>query len=107
MNFWDAPSLFWLNYSDRAFAVAGGVGVALALFAITGFSERFGLWVSVGVWGAMWVLYLSFVNVGQTFYGFGWETMLLEAGFLAIFLGSRARRRPRSRSGCCAGCSSG
>jgi hypothetical protein len=36
----------------------------------------------------MWVLYLSFVNVGQTFYGFGWETLLLEAGFLAIFLGA-------------------
>jgi hypothetical protein len=27
------------------------------------------------------------VNVGQTWYGFGWETLLLEAGFLAIFLG--------------------
>jgi hypothetical protein len=37
----------------------------------------------------MWVLYLSIVNVGQTFYGFGWETLLLEAGFLAAFLGSR------------------
>ena len=42
----------------------------------------------------MWLLDLSFVNVGQTFYGFGWETMLLEAGFLAIFLG--AARTPPS-----------
>src|SRR5262249_38586423 len=32
-------------------------------------------------------------NVGQTFYGFGWESMLLEAGFLAIFLGD-ARTAP-------------
>jgi hypothetical protein len=39
------------------------------------------------VWAVMWVLYLSFVNVGQTFYGFGWETLLCEAGFFAIFLG--------------------
>jgi hypothetical protein len=39
------------------------------------------------VWFALWALYLSIVNVGQTFYGFGWESLLLEAGFLAIFLG--------------------
>jgi hypothetical protein len=28
------------------------------------------------------------VNVGQTFYAFGWESMVLEAGFFAAFLGS-------------------
>jgi Lipase maturation factor len=33
-----------------------------------------------------WFLYLSFVHIGQLFYGYGWETMTLEAGFLAIFL---------------------
>ena len=33
-------------------------------------------------------LYQSIVNVGGTFYGFGWESLLLEAGFLAIFLGN-------------------
>ncbi len=32
-------------------------------------------------------LYLSFVNIGQTFYGFGWETLLCEVGFFAIFAG--------------------
>jgi hypothetical protein len=40
------------------------------------------------VWFALWALYLSFVNVGSPFYGFVWETLLLEAGFLAIFLGN-------------------
>jgi hypothetical protein len=40
-------------------------------------------------WLSLWVLYLSFVNVGQTFYGFGWELILLEAGFFAAFLGGR------------------
>ena len=33
------------------------------------------------------MLYLSIVNVGQTFYAFGWESMLCEAGFFAAFLG--------------------
>jgi hypothetical protein len=38
-------------------------------------------------------LYLSIVNVGQSFFGFGWESMLLEAGFFTAFLGP-TRIRP-------------
>ncbi len=41
------------------------------------------------------MIYLSYVNVGQIFYGFGWEMLLLEAGFLAIFLGGRTTTPPR------------
>ena len=50
--------------------------------------------MSVAVWLAMWALYLSIVNVGQTFYGFGWETLLLEAGFLAVLLGPAGTAPP-------------
>ena len=82
------PSLFFFAPYDAAFTVASWSGVALSLAALAGFSDRFGPWISVAVWGALWMLYLSFVNVGQTFYGFGWESMLCEAGFFAIFLGS-------------------
>jgi hypothetical protein len=57
------------------------------LAALLGLSERGGVALSAGVWGALYVLYLSFVNVGQTFYGFGWESILLETCFFAIFLG--------------------
>jgi hypothetical protein len=46
-------------------------------------------------WGTLWAVYISFVNVGQTFYGFGWESMTLEAGFYAIFLGNRRTAPPR------------
>ena len=48
----------------------------------------------MAVWLVLWALYLSVVNVGQTFYGFGWETLLLEAGFLAVFLGPAAQAPP-------------
>ena len=34
----------------------------------------------------LWLLYMSFVHVGQDWYGYGWEIQLLETGFLAIFL---------------------
>jgi hypothetical protein len=82
-----APSLFFLFPRDWAFSGAAWLGVALSLLALSGLSEKRGWLFSAVTWGAMWLLYLSFVNVGQTFYAFGWETMLLEAGFLAIFLG--------------------
>ena len=44
--------------------------------------------VAVTWWLATWVLYLSIVNVGRVFYAFGWESLLLEAGFLCAFLGN-------------------
>jgi hypothetical protein len=85
--FVNAPSLFYLAPRDWAFSASAWLGVALSCLAISGYSERFGTPVSMAVWVLMWALYISFVNVGQIFYGYGWETMLLEAGFCAIFLG--------------------
>ncbi len=86
---WSSPSMFFIHYSD-SFAVAlAWIGVACAVAAMAGLSERFGTPVSMLVWGTMWLFYLSFVNVGQSWYAFGWETLLCETGFLAIFLGAR------------------
>lgn len=94
VGFWDSPSLFFAGYSDRLATILGLVGALLSLVALTGLSERFGTPVSMIVWALLWMLYLSFVNVGQTFYGFGWEMLLLECGFLAIFLGARGVAAP-------------
>ena len=64
------------------------MGVALALAcSSSGWPQQRGIALGDRLGGLLWLLYLSFVNVGQTFYGFGWETLLLESGFLAIFLG--------------------
>jgi hypothetical protein len=87
-RFRDKPSLFYLFPSDRAVTVAAWLGVALSALALAGVTEQFGTPVSMGSWALLWVLYQSFVNAGQRFYGFGWESMLLETGFLAIFLGA-------------------
>lgn len=76
---WNFPTLFWLHLSDafmRGLAIAG---IVLSLTVLCGFAN------SVILFG-LWLLYMSFVHVGQVFYGFGWEMMLLETGFLAIFL---------------------
>jgi hypothetical protein len=85
-----SPSLFFLSPSDTAFRIGAWAGIALALLALSAWPQQRGTVAAAMVWGVLWLLYLSFVNVGQTFYGFGWETLLLEAGFLAIFLGGSA-----------------
>lgn len=85
-----SPSLFYLAPKDWAFTAAAWLGVVLSCLALTGIAERFSSLASAVVWALLWVLYLSFVNVGQTFYAFGWESILLEAGFYGIFLGGRA-----------------
>jgi hypothetical protein len=42
----------------------------------------------------LWFLYMSFVHVGQEWYGYGWEIQLTETGFLAIFLCPLVDMRP-------------
>ncbi len=83
-----APSLFFLFPRDIAFTIGAWIGIALSCIVITGIAERYNSWVSVGIWAAIYILYLSFVNVGQTFYAFGWESILLECCFFAMLLGS-------------------
>ena len=82
-----APSLFQVRYSDRLLRVCASLGLALSLAAALGLPDGWPIPLVMLVWLVLWGLYLSIVNVGQTFYSFGWETLLLEAGFLAIFLG--------------------
>jgi hypothetical protein len=81
------PSLFRLGYSDRRFRVVAAVGLVLALAALAGATDVLPLGAGIALWAVLWVLYLSIVNVGQVWYGFGWESLLLEAGFLVTFLG--------------------
>ncbi|HSK24892.1 MAG TPA: lipase maturation factor family protein [Egicoccus sp.] len=82
-----APSLFHLRYSDRLAVGAAFVGVLVALALVAGLPQRIGSLTTLAAFALLWVLYLSYVNIGQIWYAFGWESILLEAGFLATFLG--------------------
>lgn len=88
VGFRRAPSIFHLYYSDRFFATVCWIGCGLSLAAVLGLTHVVPLAVCMLVWFALWVLYLSIVNVSQLWYSFGWESLLLEAGFLVIFLGN-------------------
>ena len=78
------PTLFWLSSTD-AMLVAGTV-----LGAILGLLVVFGLWIRAALIG-LFVLYLSYVHAGQAFMSYQWDLLLLEAGFLAIFLTAGSR----------------
>ena len=82
-----SPSLFFFFPTDQAFTLCAWLGVLLSGVVLSGIVDRH-TWALFATWAAIWVLYLSFVNVGQIFYGFGWESILLEAGVYAAFLGA-------------------
>ncbi|MFJ9903256.1 lipase maturation factor family protein [Streptomyces sp. NPDC101152] len=88
VRFRQAPSLFQLHYSDRFFAFCAWTGCAVSAALAAGLDSRLPLWAGMSLWLLPWLLYLSIVNVGQTWYAFGWESLLLEVGFLAVFLGN-------------------
>ncbi len=76
----EAPSLFlWTGASDAAIGAVAWTGVALSLLVFAGVTNAVVLVI-------LWLLYLSIVNVGSVFYGYGWEIQLLETGLLAAFL---------------------
>jgi predicted DCC family thiol-disulfide oxidoreductase YuxK len=81
MRFFYVPTVFWINASDVALLAVCWVGVAVAAIVVAGFFERAGLAI-------LFVLYLSLSSAGQEFLSFQWDALLVEVGFLAIFLGN-------------------
>src|SRR5690625_1893770 len=75
------PSLFrWhgLHYSDRLLRIVCGIGMVLSISVIAGVVQLGPAWTPIPVFLLMWWLYLSTVSIGHRFYGFGWESLLLE-----------------------------
>jgi hypothetical protein len=82
------PTLFRWRYSDRLLRSVCVFGLAVSALLVLGLPQTGPPWLPMIAFLALWFLYMSIVNVGQTFYGFGWEVLLLEAGFTVAFLGS-------------------
>jgi Lipase maturation factor len=89
--FWRLPSLFWFHSSDALLGALSWLGVVLSVAVALGFANA-------PLLALLWALYLSFVHVGQIFYGYGWESLLCETGFLAIFLAPALDPKPFSGS---------
>ena len=84
------PTVFrrW-GYSDRKLVLVCALGILIASALVAGLPQLGPPWLPLAAFLALWGLYMSIVNVGQVFYGFGWEMLLLEAGFTVGFLGSQ------------------
>ena len=83
------PSLLWLDYflnlGDSFLHIHCGVGVVLSILALFNWYRGISLLLS-------WLFYLSLVTLGSPFLSFQWDNLLLETGFLAIWLSGFRRR---------------
>jgi len=73
------PTLFWLASSDLALQGATVLGSFFSITLFFNIRPQFSLVV-------LFILYLSLVKADQLFLNFQWDYLLLESGFLAIFL---------------------
>ena len=71
--------VFWLDQSDLAIQATCWVGAVLSLLLNFNILPRLSLFF-------LYALYLSLFYAGQIFMGFQWDALLLESGFLALFL---------------------
>lgn len=73
------PTLCWFSTSESflQFLCSGGVLLSILLFF-----GHFSFFLLI----VLWLFYLSLTIAGQTFLGFQWDNLLLEVGFLSIFL---------------------
>ena len=78
------PTLFWLNASDPALISATLLGGLAAVFILFNRYTRPALLCA-------FVLYLSLFHATHPFLNFQWDTLLLESGFLALFLTPNSR----------------
>src|SRR6266511_2473458 len=91
------PTLCWFDSSNGFLHFLCGGGVVFSLLLIVGIAPALSLVV-------LFVFYLSLTITGQTFLSFQWDILLLETGFLAIFLApwqtwpKRGREPPVSRA---------
>ena len=78
-KYWFFPSVFWFTASDSALLWVCYLGVISATSLFIDRASAVSLFVC-------YILYLSIAFAGQDFTAFQWDGLLLEVGFLAIFL---------------------
>ncbi len=82
---WNIPTLLWISPHDGLLHLLCAAGTLLSLLLIMGLLPMPSLVL-------LWVCYLSLFYAGQVFLSFQWDILLLETGFIAIFLAPLAWR---------------
>ncbi|MCI0401066.1 MAG: lipase maturation factor family protein [Gammaproteobacteria bacterium] len=78
-KYWLVPTILWFNTNDFFLQSICILGALVSLFVVFNFLLQLSLI-------AVFVLYLSLFYAGHLFMAFQWDLLLLETGFLAIFL---------------------
>ena len=78
------PTLFWIHAGDEALFAVALAGCVLSVSLLLNILPRLSLIL-------LFVCYLSLFHAGQLFMNFQWDYLLLESGFIAIFLGRGER----------------
>ncbi len=76
---WNIPTLAWISPHDGFLNFLCAAGTALSFMVMAGVLQLPSL-------ALLWLIYLSLFHAGQTFLTFQWDILLLEAGFIAIFV---------------------
>lgn len=77
--FWVLPSLVWLSPSLETLLLITDIGIAASIAALLGVLQPICFLV-------LWAVTLSLCTAGQDFYSFQWDALLIETGFLAVFM---------------------
>ena len=85
MRFFYAPTIIWLSSTDTALLVLSWIGLAASVLVVINLAPRPALLLC-------FLSFLSFISVSQDFGEYQSDGMLLEAGFLALFLAPRGLR---------------
>src|SRR6266446_4412086 len=78
-SYWYAPTLLWFSSGSRALMVICWAGMIASVLLVLNFWPR-------GMLAICFVCFLSFVSAAQDFSAYQSDGMLLEAGFIAMFL---------------------
>jgi hypothetical protein len=78
-RFWYVPSLFWFGASNHALLLVCWLGLIASLLVVIDLWPRLSLAICL-------VCFLSFVSAAQDFSSYQSDGMLLEAGFISLFL---------------------
>jgi len=77
--YWMLPTVCWLSTDGAFLDVLCGAGVMTAVLLVLGVAP-------IPALALLWMLYLSLCVVGQTFFSFQWDSLLLETALVAVFV---------------------
>jgi lipase maturation factor 1 len=85
LRFWYAPTLFWLSSGSHMMMAVTWLGLIASIAALCNLWPRLSFLIC-------FVCFLAFVTAAQDFSSYQSDSMLLEAGFLALFFTPRGVR---------------